>query len=158
MDFFSPCWIALAGMFTSAPSKTYLAKQITSFPERISVCNRVAERARERGIDPFLAISISFHETKFTYTDSNKGAKGPLGVLPKWHCPKKGKCDLIDAGIDAIEKVLEIYPDDMCMALATYNRGFYGKCEKGRTEYIYAQNVMNLYSILCASTDLCHTC
>lgn len=162
MDFFTPCWIAFSFMFKGTPSDTYLDSELKSgkMMERVRICNDVGIYARRRNIDPLLAIAISFHETRFTYVESEKGAKGPLGVIPKWHCPKdKGKkCDYIEAGMNAIDKVLEASPDDLCLSLAIYNRGFYGKCERGRPEYKYAQNVLKLYYALCSVSEMCHTC
>jgi len=140
------------------PSKTYLDSIIGSVPERVQICNQVAQAAARRDIDPLLAIAISFNETKFTFVDSDKGAKGPLGVIPKYHCPKKGKCDYIEAGLSALEKALDLGDQDLCRSLAIYNRGVEGVCKKGTSEYSYAQYVIKIYDRLCAATDFCHTC
>lgn len=148
-------------MFENAPSKTYLDTQMSGMSERIKVCNEVAIVAHKRGIDPYLAIAISFNETKFTYVKSDKGAQGPLGVIPKYHCPKeipRSQCDLIDAGVTAIHKALEFADYDLCKSLAVYNRGPKGVCKKGRSEYAYAKQVLKIYDLICSSTDLCHSC
>lgn len=161
MEYFAPCWIALSALFTNPPSKTYLDTQMSGISERVKVCNEVAVVAKKQGIDPFLAIAISFNETKFTYVISDKGAQGPLGVIPKYHCPKdvpRSECDLIEAGVNAITKALEFADYDLCNSLAVYNRGPEGVCKKGRSEYKYAKQVLKIYDLICSATDLCRTC
>lgn len=160
MEFFIPCWVALSNMFSSHPSESYMNALIDSVPKRIYICNEVALAAKKRNMDPVLAIAISYTETKFTFIESGRGAKGPLGVIPKYHCTNKDieNCDLIDAGLNAIEKVLDLADDDLCQSLALYNRGMKGRCKKGRSEYSYAQYVLDIYEQICASTDACYTC
>ena len=124
MEFFFPCWIALSSIFAQAPSKSYFNKVSRTFADRMEICNNVAIAAAKRSHDPVLFIAISVTETGFTHTKSEKGARGPLGVIPKYHCPKKGKCDYINAGIDAFEKAKNyVKSDDLCQTLAVYNRG-----------------------------------
>lgn len=160
MDFFLPCWIALSTIFTEAPSKSYFHKVSKTFASRMQVCSTIAKEASKEGVDPILAISIAATESGFLNNlTSSKGAKGPLGVIPKYHCPKKGKCDYIKAGIRAIQKVSDVRPDDLCSALAVYNRGLEeGRCEEGRSEYYYAMVVMDTYDKICSATDLCKRC
>lgn len=161
MEFFIPCWIALGHIFSPQPSISYVKKQSKTFTKRIAVCNNVGMEAQKQGVDPILAISVSFHETRFTYAKSAKGAKGPMGVIPYYHCPKKGKgnCDLVKAGVGALGKFLALNDFDYCQALAQYNRGNEeGKCEKGRSEYFYAQAVLSLYDEICMHLGSCETC
>jgi len=160
MEFFTPCWMALSLMFgNNNPSKSYLDAHIHDVPKRLQICNQVAQAAAKRNFDPILAIAISFNETKFTNTVSEKGARGPMGVIPKYHCPKKGKCDYIEAGLNAFEKAEALGEDDLCQTLAIYNRGpEKGKCVEGRSEYAYAQYVLKIYDMICAATDFCQTC
>lgn len=160
MEFFIPCWIALSSIFAQPPSKTYFNKVSRTFADRMEICNNVAVAAAKRNHDPILFIAISVTETGFTNTKSKKGAKGPLGVIPKYHCPKKGNCDYINAGIDAFEKAKNyVDSDDLCQTLAIYNRGIEeGKCEKGRSEYNYAQYVIELYEKICLLSDHCESC
>jgi hypothetical protein len=163
MEFFKPCWIALSFLFSphNQPSKTYLRKVSRSVADRIYVCNQIAIKARNAGVDPILAISVGMRESKFTYTTSKKGAKGPLGVIPKYHCVKNknSKCDLIDAGVFALKKFLELNDDQRCQALAQYNRGVEdGQCKEGRSEFYYAADVLEIYDTICSSTEFCHKC
>ena len=160
MEFFIPCWIALGGMFTDTPSKSYIHKQSKTFASRLQVCNRVAIEARSQEVDPVLAISKARHESGFNpKVTSGKGAKGAMGVMPQYHCPKTGKCDYTKAGVSALKLVTEMYPNNTCQALAVYNRGpKHGLCKEGRSEYYYAQAVLSLYEELCAKTDFCEGC
>jgi soluble lytic murein transglycosylase-like protein len=161
MEFFTPCWIALGMIFTTAPSSSYVNKVSRTFAQRLQVCNAVAVEARKQHVDIALAIAVSLTETGFTNTPSEKGARGPLGVIPAYHCPKKskGECDYIKAGVTALRKFLERNDLNYCNALAEYNRGVeQGRCEKGRSEYKYAQYVLRRHSELCDLTDLCVGC
>ena len=159
MEFFFPCWIALSSIFAQAPSKSYFNKVSRTFADRMEICNNVAIAAAKRSHDPVLFIAISVTETGFTHTKSEKGARGPLNVV-KYHCPKKGKCDYINAGIDAFEKAKNyVKSDDLCQTLAVYNRGIEkGKCKEGRSEYNYAQYILNMYDKICAVSDFCERC
>jgi hypothetical protein len=160
MEFFAPCWVALGLMFPSEPSTSYINKESRTFAQRLSTCNRVATVAERRGVDPILAIAVAFNESRFSKPTSSKGAKGPLGVIPRYHCPKsEEECDYLEAGVDALKKFLDLNNMDYCSALAQYNRGLEGKCEKGRSEYKYAQYILtHVYQDICDQTGLCVTC
>ena len=147
MDNFNLCWFLMVHLFGAQPhhtSKSFQKRIIHAIPQKMNVCMRVANKAIELGVDPVLAVSVAYHETRLREgLTSHAGAKGALGVIPKYHCPKPyKKCDLIKAGIIAIEKFLERNKYDLCSALAQYNRGLKGKCKKGRSEYNYAQAVL----------------
>jgi len=140
------CWIIMLNILSPNASSTYQNKISKSLPSRMKVCTQVAKEAINQNIDPILAVSIAYHESRFSNPTSSKGAKGPLGVLPQYHCPKTGKCDYTQAGITALKKWLTINKKrSICKALAQYNRGFKGKCKKGRSEYKYAQRVLDTY-------------
>tara|TARA_A100001015_G_scaffold321086_1_gene450045 strand:+ start:1720 stop:2199 length:480 start_codon:yes stop_codon:yes gene_type:complete len=159
MEFFTPCWIVLGMMFPSEPSVSYVHKQSKTFAQRLKTCNRVASVAVKNNVDPALAIAVAFSESRFSKPTSDKGAKGPLGVIPRYHCPKsKEKCDYLQAGVVALRKFLDINNMDYCQSLAQYNRGLEGKCKEGRSEYKYAQFILSLYDEICAKTDLCTGC
>ena len=163
MEFFFPCWVALGLIYNTdvAPSKSYMNTQTRVFAEKLHVCNKVALTARKLGADPILAIAIAGSESSFTANiKSNKGAQGPMGVIPKYHCPggKLKGCDLIQAGVSALNKVNDLYPDDRCKALAVYNRGYEGRCESGRPEYGYATHVLDTYNIICEISSYCEAC
>jgi len=161
MEFFKPCWIALVFLFhpDTPPSKTYLHKVSRTIAERVSTCNKIATEARNQGVDPMLALSVGMRESGFTYVTSKKGAKGPLGVITKYHCKGGARnCDLIQAGVSALSKFLELNQEDRCKALAQYNRGLKGECKEARSEFYYASDVLEIYSTICNATDFCHEC
>jgi len=136
------CWIILFHMFQPDASISYQRNVVKHFPDTFKLCRQVVAEAKRQGVDPALAVAIAYHETRISYIQSDKGAQGPLGVIPKYHCPKQGACDLVKAGVSAIVK-WQAARKDTCAMLAGYNRGFKGKCEEGRSEYIYAKAVMN---------------
>ena len=159
MDYFAPCWIALQFIFSQPPSKSYFNKVSKSFADRMLICSQVGVAAAKRDHDPILFIAIALNETGFTNTPSDKGAKGPLGVVPAYHCPKTGKCDYINAGIDAYDKAEKFTKStDLCKNLAVYNRGPEGLCKAGRPEYGYAQVVIRRYEEICEKSDSCTPC
>ena len=159
MEFFAPCWVALGLVLPPQPSVSYLHKQSRTFAQRLKVCNRVAQKAISYGVDPALAIAVAFNESRFGKPTSSKGAKGPLGVIPKYHCPKAPqKCDYVDAGVLALKKFIDRNKGNYCEALSQFNRGLDGKCIKGRPEYAYAQYTLGVYAELCDRTSLCQEC
>ena len=112
----------------------------------MKVCTEVAKEAINQNVDPILAVSIAYHESRFSSPTSEKGAKGPLGVIPQYHCPSYGKCDFTKAGITALKKWIKVNKGkSLCKILAQYNRGFDGICKNGRSEYFYAQRVLDTY-------------
>lgn len=145
MNFTEYCWIVLLHILSPDASPSYQAKIAKSIPKRMKVCKDVGLQAVKQDIDPILAISVAYHESRFENITSIKGAKGPLGVLPQYHCPKEGKCDYTAAGISALKKFLKLNKNHKCKALAQYNRGLNGKCKTGRSEYRYAQSVIATY-------------
>ena len=137
------CWIVLFNLLGASPS--YNKKIIRTVLPKMEICTHVYKEATRQDVDPLIAISVAWHETRFQNLTSEAGAKGPMGVIPKYHCPKKGKCDYIKAGVSALKKFLG---DDLCTSLAKYNRGLKGQCKKGRSEYGYAKKVIRTYNSL----------
>jgi len=153
MTKFEACWLVLFNLFGNNPdslSVGYQRKIINNIMPKLQVCKSVHTHATKQGVDPLLAISVAYHETRFQNIQSNKGAQGPMGVIPKYHCPKKSKskCNYTKAGVHALQKYLELNNHELCLALAQYNRGHYGKCKKGRSEYYYAKKVLKTYKQL----------
>jgi hypothetical protein len=56
---------------------------------RVGVCEAVVAEARRQKLDPHLAVSVAWLESRWTPDASNKtsGARGPLQILPKYWCP-----------------------------------------------------------------------
>jgi len=145
MNLTNLCWIVMLNIMSPNASTSYQKKISKTIPSRMKICRQVAKEAIKQKVDPILAISVAYQETRFENLTSHKGAKGPLGVLPKYHCPTSGHCNYTQAGISAIKKFLTLNNNKKCKALAQYNRGFKGKCERGRSEFKYAQRVLNTY-------------
>ena len=145
MDHTNICWIILSYIFSPDASLSYQKKISRSLPQRFAVCMDVAQKAKDMDFDPIMAASVAYHETRFTYTKSKKNAKGPLGVLTKYHCPKKGKCDLTQAGIHALKKFYARNPKNPCNALAQYNAGLKASCSTRSPASQYAERVLDLY-------------
>ena len=140
------CWIIMLNILSPNASTTYQNKISKSIPSRMKVCTEVAKEAINQNVDPILAVSIAYHESRFSSPTSEKGAKGPLGVIPQYHCPSYGKCDFTKAGITALKKWIKVNKGkSLCKILAQYNRGFDGICKNGRSEYFYAQRVLDTY-------------
>lgn len=101
------------------------------------VCRDVAEAASKRQLDPALAVAIGYHETKFRPKVGAAGEIGPLQAMPKYWCPKRGKCDPIDAGLDALEYYMTKH-DTLLKALTRYNGA-------GPSARKYASTVSKIY-------------
>ena len=84
------------------------------------VCFLVSTKAAAAGIDPTLAVAIAYHETNFRHKVGAAGEIGPMQAMPKYWCPKRGKCDAIQAGLKALRYYLNRH-DTLRMALTRYN-------------------------------------
>ena len=106
------------------------------------VCLEVYEKAAEQGLDPALALAVSFRESAFrSDSASSKKAIGPMQIIPKWCCPgrtAKG-CDLVYHGVRILVKLHKkhgSWPEALCH----YNAGIH--CgEKSRK---YAADVLKI--------------
>jgi len=100
--------------------------------ERLEVCLNVAREARKQHAPVHLAISLSFHESRFhPVVESDKGAVGPLQAIPRYWCPdgKREGCDVVAAGIRALLAFLDRYEvDGLVQGIARYNYGIVGEC------------------------------
>lgn len=73
----------------------------------MAVCYEVGEAADRAGVPAELAVALAYTESRFNpKAASNRRARGPLQVIPVWHCPRgKAKgCDLVQAGIRALQR------------------------------------------------------
>ena len=94
-------------------------------PAMQEVCEQVASEAVEHGMDAYLAISISWHESRFNrHAVSHCGAVGPMQVLPRYTCPNRraAGCDLVEAGVKAYKRWRSLSGSTM-LALCHYNNG-----------------------------------
>jgi len=90
--------------------------------DAIDVCREVADAAEEEGLPRSVVVSLAYSESKFDASAiSPAGARGPLQVLPVWHCEEVRSCrrtvgrnclrlvedcDLIEAGTKALRAFL----------------------------------------------------
>lgn len=90
-----------------------------------SACVEVADKAREQGMDRYLALAMAWEESRFTPTAvSPEGAIGTMQVIPRWACPNRTRqgCDLVAAGVRAYLSWLSRYREPS-LALCHYNSG-----------------------------------
>ncbi len=93
-------------------------------PAQSTNCQRVVELSASEGVPRVLAVSLAWHESKFTdVTNPISGARGVLQVLPKWHCPTAGPCDYTLAGVRALWRYLRIARGEWITAICGYNQG-----------------------------------
>ena len=90
--------------------------------EQMSTCLSLVAESIAQNIDPNLTASLSWHETRLRAgLTSNKGAKGPLQVIPKFWC-KSYPCDYTEAGLRALKHYLAKEPTER-KAICRYNAG-----------------------------------
>lgn len=108
-----------------------------------STCLAVAKEAKSQGVDRAGAIALAFAESRFLpQVTSSKGARGPLQVIPKWHCPKQGECDYIHAGVSALKTFMRLFPSSFADAVCHYNSGLDKICpEKSVSFALYVDNL-----------------
>ena len=126
------CVLALAEMVAS-----YGGHIPPSYHTRLEVCVEVAEGAEAKELPVALMVALSMEESAFTRDLTSKaGARGPLQIIPAYHCPNKsGKvephkrqgiahnCNLIAAGLDAADWFWTQYDNDWRLALCHWNSG-----------------------------------
>ncbi|MBU3734844.1 MAG: lytic transglycosylase domain-containing protein [Candidatus Planktophila sp.] len=100
--------------------------------EQKAVARKVFDRAIEMGVDPRLALSVAYQESRLR-PNVNKSHKGALGIMQVM--PRTGKefgfskDDLLDtdknieAGVTILKKHLDDFPDDPRLAVVAYNAG-----------------------------------
>lgn len=109
--------------------------QIKEFRAAQRVCEQVSAAAYKAGVDEPLALAVAVEETRLQHRPhKTSGARGPMQVLPKYWCPKKGKCDYVEAGVDALKYYLDDSPSER-RALQRYA----GAGERARN---YAERVL----------------
>ena len=100
-----------------------------------SACVEVADKAREQGMDRYLALAMAWEESRFTPTAvSPEGAIGTMQVIPRWTCPNRTRqgCDLVAAGVRAYLSWLGRYKEPR-LALCHYNSG--NRCNEHSRAY-----------------------
>jgi soluble lytic murein transglycosylase-like protein len=110
-------------------------------------CVNVLEESIEQDVDPFLSLSIAWHESRFIYLEGwSSSAHGVMQVLPRYHCPDGviDGCDSARAGVRYLRERLERTDWDYSRAACLYHDG--NSCKSsGR---IYSSKVMENYDRL----------
>ena len=126
------CLLALAEMVAS-----YGGNMPPKYEARLATCLDVAREAETAEIPVSLAVSVAYEESSFLDGLVSKvGARGPLQIIPRYHCPNaKGehkpheragrldKCDLVVDGVRALKWFWTTYDKDWPLALAHYSSG-----------------------------------
>lgn len=109
-----PCALALA---------LVQAEHAADMPGRAAVCAEVTVSALVHGVDPWLAVSVAFHESRLSAEARSAVAVGPMQVVPRWWCPGRREqgCDVVDAGMLALVTYTSRY--GLSEGLARYNAG-----------------------------------
>jgi len=107
---------------------------------RARVCLSVATEAVEQGVDPMLAAAVAHVESGFRKTaQSSAGAVGPMQVITKFWCKNK-KCDLIKAGVKALDTYVSKYGEREGLCRYVSGRA----CEDNLTRRKYRDKVLDV--------------
>ena len=133
------CYFLILSLFSNNHSIGYTKKLALENQKRLEICSVVYAQALKHEVSPILAITIAFHESKFTNVTASDGKGfGAMQATPHLWCDTKKKedCDLIEAGIKALKTYLEIHDYNELKAVEAYA----GKGAKARA---YAKRIIN---------------
>ena len=105
-DMNTACLIAVCWSFIGQ-SQTIKPKQ-----SQVDTCVEIGESALIMNVDQSLALAVGWEESRFIKSAlSNKGAAGPMQIIPRYWCPNKTAkgCDLLIEGIKAIKSLTGKY-------------------------------------------------
>ena len=128
------CAVLLSRLAPEKTTRSYVRVTSKKYEARMSTCLAIAGEAEYHEVDVIFSLAIAWEESKFKEViESHAGAVGPLQVLPKYWCPngKRKGCDLVEAGILAMKKLLAKYPE--AEAACHYNGG--NICGRGAKAY-----------------------
>jgi hypothetical protein len=107
--------------------------------ERIGVCEEIVEKSEIYNIDPLMALTFAYQESKFNRNAvSSHGAIGPLQYMPNvWQCVRdeNDQCDHVLTGL----KIMRYYFDNSVRA----TNGSISFSNRNIIESIEAQACMN---------------
>lgn len=116
---------------------------------QVDTCADVTIAALASGHDPTMVLSIAWNESRFIPKQtSSAGAKGPLQVIPRYWCPRKGTCDLVKAGLKAwgfYSDKAKTESDALCMYVSGR------KCGERKGAVSYARKVLRTREVMIAS-------
>jgi len=135
------CYLFILSLFTQDQSVAYSKKLGATFQDRLSTCKLVVKEANAQAVDPILAVSIAFQESKFTKNAIAFDGKGfgAMQATPRLWCEKKKieNCDLIKAGVKALRTYLEIHDWDEYKAIKAY-------AGKGKKAHEYSLRILRI--------------
>lgn len=135
------CYLFILSLFSHDQSVAYSKKLGASFQDRLETCRLVVKEAKDQAVDPILAVSIAFQESKFTKNAVAFDGKGfgAMQATPRLWCEKKKieNCDLIKAGVKALRTYLELHDWDEYKAIKAY-------AGKGKKAHEYALRIMRI--------------
>ena len=122
-------WLLCVAVATSwAPHKP--------IDQSVKVCQRVADEAELAGLDPHYVIALAYTESRFNpEARSSAGARGPIQILPKFHCPqgRAAGCDFVRAGVAHLVRLFDKYDGQWDLVLCHWNGG--NVCGKGARRF-----------------------
>jgi len=77
------------------------------YERALKTCMAVGLGASDGGLPAHVSIALAYTESRFNpEAKSERGARGPLQILPKYHCPSRSAdgCDLVAAGLSAMRR------------------------------------------------------
>mgnify|MGYP003121773193 CR=1 FL=1 len=110
--------ICLAVLDVANPSKPH--------DRAMATCYEVGEAADRAGLPVSLVVALAYTESRLNpLAASARRARGPLQVVPVWHCPggKAKGCDLVAAGVAALQKFHAKYGPDWPVVLCHWAQG-----------------------------------
>lgn len=139
---FAAISLAVAMLSPCQPAIERLRAEHVSGADLLSrslVCADVAITALAHGVDPDLAVTVAFHESRMDWSArSGAGAVGPMQVVPRYWCPDRTEagCDLVSAGVRALAEYTDRHGE--LEGLARYNGGN----RPAGASYAYARTVL----------------
>ncbi len=134
----------------------YLASMAEPIPSahRVDTCQEVARYAMEYKIDPYIALALAYHESRFDKkVVSSHGAVGAMQVKRRFiDCQH---CSDIEAGMIALRYWMD-RSKSTCLALGRYAMGNKGVC--GRRSRMIIALARELECRHGSDKDYCYEC
>ncbi len=144
MNKFRRCIVLLAfiPLFAQASVHDWIQEKSKRSPAEATAYLKTAFKyARLNSLDPLLILAVIHVESRFnTKAKSNKGAIGPMQVIPRWHPDevREVKLDSIDGGVRAGSAILRKYISSSKSTREALIKYSGGSCA-------YAQTVLDTY-------------
>jgi soluble lytic murein transglycosylase len=114
-----------------------LRKAVNELTLPLSYSNVIRQQAAEKHLDPALIAGVIYAETKFQPRNSSAGAIGPMQIMPEtasFLARRSGATTFTTSDLNTpqvniaygsyyLRFLLDVYHDDLILALAAYNAG-----------------------------------